>query len=99
MNHTTLAAVEAMRDHDWRIVGTCMNQSQIYMKELGVSDDTLDHLVSHLEAQPSILGAKISGSGLGDCVIGLGSAEPSGLEDYLSIPTSISSQGAVLETS
>jgi mevalonate kinase len=40
---------------------------------LGVSNRLLNNIVDTLAAQPQIYGAKISGAGLGDCVIGLGS--------------------------
>lgn len=46
--------------------------SQGVMEGFGVSDKTLSELVLCLKNAPGIQGAKISGSGLGDCVIGFG---------------------------
>ena len=45
---------------------------QNLMNQLGVNDETLEKLISNLNNCPSIHTAKISGSGLGDCVLGLG---------------------------
>ena len=42
------------------------------MEDLGVCDDTLSDIVTTLRSMPDILGTKISGSGLGDCVLGIG---------------------------
>jgi len=45
---------------------------QQLMDQLGVNDSTLSILINSLQQCPSIHAAKISGSGLGDCVLGLG---------------------------
>lgn len=63
---------QALRRQDWQAVGRCFNQQQTLMEELGVSDPVIDDIIAQLQQQPEILGSKISGSGLGDCVIGLG---------------------------
>ncbi len=47
-------------------------QYQALMEQLGVSDPTLNRIVGLLIRLPTINAAKISGSGLGDCVLGLG---------------------------
>lgn len=47
-------------------------QYQALMEQLGVSDPTLNRIVGLLIRLPTIHAAKISGSGLGDCVLGLG---------------------------
>jgi len=65
-------AATAWRRGDWSAVGRAMNENQRWMEEMGVCDDTLSTLIAALRAQSNVLGAKISGSGLGDCVIGLG---------------------------
>ena len=49
-----------------------MDQQQGIMHALGVSTPLLDNLVNRLKKAEKIHGAKISGSGLGDCVIGIG---------------------------
>jgi mevalonate kinase len=57
---------------NWRALGQVMNVQQRWMEELGVNTPALTSIIATLRAQPSILGAKISGAGFGDCVIGLG---------------------------
>ncbi len=47
-------------------------QYQALMEQLGVSDATLNRITGLLIRLPTIHAAKISGSGLGDCVLGLG---------------------------
>jgi mevalonate kinase len=51
--------------------GRCMRQQQIMMQALGVSTDNLEQALNILNNNSQILGAKISGSGLGDCAIGI----------------------------
>mgnify|MGYP002395418593 FL=1 len=45
---------------------------QDFMVSLGVSDQTLQTLIEQMRACPGIGASKISGSGLGDCVLGFG---------------------------
>ena len=52
-------------------LGNLFKQQQELMRKLQVSNETLDMLIHALEKNEEIWGAKISGSGLGDCVIGL----------------------------
>ena len=60
----------------------------------------LSKMIADLRAEPNILGAKISGSGLGDCVIGLGEiAEQTLVKMTNPIPVSISLQGVQCEKS
>ena len=54
------------------MLGHVCSMQQGFMVALGVSTFLLDTLVWQLK-ELGVLGAKISGSGLGDCVIGLGS--------------------------
>ncbi len=53
-------------------LGPQLNEGQILMQQLGVSTPELDQCVDILRTAPGITGAKISGSGLGDCAIGWG---------------------------
>ena len=39
---------------------------------MGLSTPELDEIVRAMESDPKVKGVKLSGSGLGDCVIGLG---------------------------
>lgn len=96
IEQSVLAAIEAIRNHDWPTLGRLFNDNQQYMCDMGVCNDDLETIVTYLQNQPGILGAKISGSGLGDCAVGLGTADISALP-YASIPSRISEQGATLE--
>lgn len=68
-------AIDAICRDDWREFGACMNQNHALMRAIGVSDATLEQIVEAMRRDPGILGAKISGSGLGDCVLGLGTLQ------------------------
>jgi mevalonate kinase len=50
-----------------------MRMYQGYMHALGVVDSETHLLLAQLARDPRCLAAKISGSGLGDCIIALGS--------------------------
>jgi mevalonate kinase len=65
-------AFEAATCGDWETLGRLMNINQGLMDALGVNNAKLAELVYKLREDPKILGSKISGSGLGDCVVGLG---------------------------
>lgn len=70
MGAITEQAVTAIKAADWSKLGALMNTYHGLMDALGVNDSTLSDMVFQLREQGA-LGAKISGSGLGDCVIGL----------------------------
>lgn len=72
-------AVGALARPDLPALGAMFNRAQDCMEQLGVSDETLAALIAALRACPGVHGAKISGSGLGDCVIGLGATEAQNL--------------------
>ena len=65
-------AFEAAANGDWAAMGELMNINQGLMDALGVNNAKLAELVYALREDPGIQGSKISGSGLGDCVVGLG---------------------------
>lgn len=56
-------------------LGAVMTEQQQVMEELGLSTPELDEIVATLEADVGVVGAKISGSGRGDCVVALGCIE------------------------
>lgn len=72
MAQTGAAAEQAIRAADWAQLGRLMNIYQGLMDALGVNDGALSAIIYALRTQPGVLGSKISGSGLGDCVIALG---------------------------
>ncbi|MDF2529462.1 MAG: galK [Gammaproteobacteria bacterium] len=65
-------AKAAITSQNWNKLAQCFKANQNLMQKLGVSNSHLQNLIEALEQQPGILAAKISGSGLGDCLIGLG---------------------------
>ncbi|HMP95665.1 MAG TPA: galactokinase family protein [Kiritimatiellia bacterium] len=82
--------------HDPIAFGHCLDEGQRLMRELGVSTDELEACILRLKKMPGICGAKISGSGLGDCVIGWGRApEPRDPPDGWNILTAL--EGVRLE--
>lgn len=92
MNDTTLKAEEAIQYQNWVELGLLMNIYQGLMDALGVNDAVLSDIIYSLRQSDAILGAKISGSGLGDCVIALGVDELLTLP-YESIPVAVSGNG------
>jgi mevalonate kinase len=96
----TKQGIQAVADKNWVELGHMMDGQQTQMEALGVSTRVLDSIIAELRRhsndgkgkgeganEAGILGAKISGSGLGDCIIGLGRS------DHL---VSFSEKGAVL---
>jgi mevalonate kinase len=74
MGQSSRKAAVAIRGKNWNIVGAILNFNQALMAAIGVSNAKLSEIARALRIDPGILGSKISGSGLGDCVIGLGKA-------------------------
>ncbi len=72
-------AVDHLRAHDFPAFGKTINRNQELMDAMGVNTPELREIVAALQAEPDVFGAKISGSGLGDCAIGIGYAELAGL--------------------
>lgn len=91
MGETCIAARQAVDTADWPALGELMNIYQGLMDALGVCDATLAEMIWRLRAQPNIQGAKISGSGLGDCVLALGRMTE--MLPWESIPISVAANG------
>ncbi len=75
INQCVVAGIDAVKKSDWHAFGELLTIQQGMMSALGVNTPTLNGIIEVLHQQPSILGAKISGSGLGDCVVGLGAVD------------------------
>lgn len=69
------AAITCLQEHDFPAFGEILNRNQELMDEMGVNTPELKEIVAALQAAPGIFGAKISGSGMGDCAVGAGYAE------------------------
>ena len=91
MGAVTRQAESAIKSSDWERFGTLMNTYQGLLDALGVSDHAISDIVYRLRESPEVKGCKISGSGLGDCVISLGIGEVD--LPYERIPVAISEQG------
>jgi mevalonate kinase len=72
MGECTKSGVAAIKSNQWFKLGKLMNIYQGLQESLGVNNAILAELVFSLRKSKNIYGAKISGSGLGDSVIGLG---------------------------
>lgn len=90
-------AIESLRKGEIDQLGRLANIHHGLQVALGTSDSRLAGLVHLLRSQPGIVGSKISGSGIGDCLIGFG-AEGASHEDVSAIPATISLQGVHLES-
>jgi mevalonate kinase len=72
-NELVTEFIVALEDKNWDKAGQKLNAAHGLLHTLGVSNERLDSLTWLL--RDSLYGAKISGSGLGDCVIGLGQTD------------------------
>lgn len=96
MGETSLAAVCAFKAADLVTLGRLMHVYQGLMDALGVNDATLAKMVADLRQDPAVLGCKISGSGLGDCVLTLGNKTPQSAPSFSQISIRPAMQGVVL---
>ena len=87
------STITVLERGNFELAGNLFGKYQMLMEQLGVCDPTLKDFVTKLEEDSNVLGAKISGSGLGDCVLSLGIPAKK-LEGYQNIPVKISDRGA-----
>ena len=69
IGHVARRGVDALLKGDYTAVGHAMKENQVLLSLLGVSSEKLDRLVE--AANPSSLGAKLTGAGGGGCMIAL----------------------------
>lgn len=81
MGDLTLLAKQAIDRHDNAALYQAIAAYQQAMQQLGVSDATLETL--HARLKDYVPAAKISGSGLGDCLLGIGHLPPSAFTAFL----------------
>jgi mevalonate kinase len=102
---SVIQATKAIKDSDLVLLGEIFSIHQGLHMALGVSTPILTQLVLLLQSYQTVHGAKISGSGLGDCVIALGEARPEEMLHKLShiahgssyMPVTIQKRGLCLE--
>ena len=97
MGDTSRAAIVALENQDLAELGQLMNVYQGLMDALGVCDATLAKMIYILRQDQSVLGAKISGSGLGDCVLMLGTEVPPSLPNHRCLSICPSQQGILID--
>ncbi|MCO5043659.1 MAG: GHMP kinase [Kiritimatiellae bacterium] len=97
INENVETGIAALEANDLRALGASLNAGQLLMDRLGVNTPELAAIVDALQADPGIHGAKISGSGLGDCAIGLGAPQAAHLPSP-PIPASIAPAGFRIES-
>jgi mevalonate kinase len=87
---------------NWTQLGAVMDVQQGLMDALGVNMPIMHDIVLKLRQQPTVLGAKISGAGLGDCIVGLGGLPNNDVfatadNQVQNIPVQMTSQGVQCE--
>lgn len=87
-------AIAASEAQDWPAFGGALTGYQTLMEELGVSDDTLDQIITDARNETALLAAKISGSGLGDCVLAV--SDQPGYAPAGFTPAILANQGLIL---
>jgi len=85
--------IECLKQKNWENFGKVLNDNQVLLEQLGASDSTLDYIVQKLQSDPNIYGAKLSGSGLGDCAIGIGKQNLNKLQNFQVLNLKIDTQG------
>ena len=94
MGETTQQAYKALQEQQWNDFYLLVNTYQGLMDALGVNDATLSKMIYSLRTLAPA--AKISGSGLGDCVMSFGQIKmplPESLLSFQQIDCQISNQG------
>ena len=89
----TKDAAEAIKNGDWKKLGALMDMHHGLQEALLVGTPELSSIYWKLKASKEIFGAKISGSGLGDSVIALGSLHPGEPFYESQLPAQIASEG------
>lgn len=81
-------AIAAHAANDLPEVGKLMVKQQEWQTELGLTDEASEKILTTLKQHSSLLGAKISGSGFGDCLWALGPI-PEELFPHPDLPNSL----------
>ena len=81
----TNRGIEAIKHQNWIALGQMMNAQQSWMSKLGITNEALSQLIQIVNEEKAVLGAKISGSGLGDCVMTLGNLQNTSLSSNFAL--------------
>jgi len=104
IHEITLQAKQAILNNNLNLLGALMNTQHMLMEAMNLSTPAIQTLIHACQSE-QLLGAKISGSGLGDCIITLGKLKPHTFPQnpaqkamgILQIPLEISDQGLLWE--
>lgn len=72
IDQLTCQAAKAIDNQDWSHLGALMSAQQAHMESMQLNTPEIDQIITDLRHTSGIAGCKISGSGLGDCVIAIG---------------------------
>ena len=89
-------AVKYIEKNNWKDLGEIFNINQGLMDAIGINNLVLSEINYKLRKDAGIYGTKISGSGLGDCVIGVGTLKQRNFS-FPIIPLEITSKGIIVE--
>lgn len=97
VHQTVIEAASAIKQGDLPRLGRLFNVNHGLMNALGVSNALLEEMVWALRGEPTIHGAKISGAGLGDCIVGVGHITGR-QRPWEIVPTTITNKGLIVDT-
>jgi mevalonate kinase len=92
----SVAGWDALRAGNIESFGQIMDIHQGLMETMALSTPELDEIIAALRALPGVMGAKITGSGLGDCALAVG-AGPWKHDKYEQLPVAISREGVTID--
>lgn len=87
---------EAKNDHP-EVLGQLLLRGNTALRAYEIQTKETKEIMQRLQLLKTVYGAKISGAGLGGCVIGLGSVNPSDLNPYDVISLSVDDVGVRLD--
>lgn len=96
IEHSVIRALSALEHQNWADLGFLCNVNQGLMTALGVDDVDLSQINFALRQDTGIYGAKISGAGMGDCVLGIGQLSKWDLS-YQRLTAKLASEGVRVE--
>jgi mevalonate kinase len=97
MEQVTLQASSAICRGNWKRLGKLMDIHNGLQQALLVGTEELSSIFWDLKRSKSIYGAKISGSGLGDSMIGLGTLKPEDPCFRKQIPICVAREGVLID--
>lgn len=70
LKELTISALKSLEENDVLKLGNIMDHAQIQLEKIEVSNDTINNLIYNIK-KFDVLGAKLTGGGMGGCVIAL----------------------------